>query len=438
MSSPQLSPALKDQSDSPRLPASAETISQQLRSELQLFAIVVLLVIIGSFVFQVGDLLELVLAHQEFGIDEIIVIIVLMSVLLTIFLMRRWRDLRQAVATRAQAVQELKASAYTNGELSKMTSLLHACFTLEEANKIISHFAQQLFPHQIGELYAFRSSRNLLELSATWGELDGHETMFAPHDCWALRQGQVYEVQVPERSILCQHVKHTNAYVCLPMMAHGEVLALLHVYSERGTADRPQIISQSQQSLLKVFTEQIALALSNLKLRDSLRQQSIRDPLTGLFNRRYLEESLLLEIQRAKRSNSPFSILMIDLDHFKRFNDTHGHEAGDVVLQSLGRFLQRHIRGGDIACRYGGEEFTLVLPGTSLELAQQRAEELNAGVRALHVDFNGASLGPLSISAGVATFPNHGESVELVLQSADMALYQAKNEGRDRVVVAVP
>jgi diguanylate cyclase (GGDEF)-like protein len=189
---------------------------------------------------------------------------------------------------------------------------------------------------------------------------------------------------------------------------------------------------------LKVFTEQIALALSNLKLRDSLRQQSIRDPLTGLFNRRYLEESLLLEIQRAKRSNSPFSILMIDLDHFKRFNDTHGHEAGDIVLQNLGRFLQRHIRGGDIACRYGGEEFTLVLPGTSLELAQQRAEELNAGVRALHVDFNGSSLGPLSISAGVATFPNHGESVELVLQSADMALYQAKNEGRDRVVVAVP
>jgi GAF domain-containing protein len=339
MSSPQLLPTLKDQSDSPRLPASAETISQQLRSELRLFAIVVLLVIIGSFVFQVGDLLELALAHQEFGIDEIIVIIVLMSVLLTIFLMRRWRDLRQAVATRAQAVQELKASAYTNGELSKMTSLLHACFTLEEANKIISHFAQQLFPHQIGELYAFRSSRNLLELSATWGELDGHETMFAPHDCWALRQGQVYEVQVPERSILCQHVKHANAYVCLPMMAHGEVLALLHVYSERRTADRPQIISQSQQSLLKVFTEQIALALSNLKLRDSLRQQSIRDPLTGLFNRRYLEESLLLEIQRAKRSNSPFSILMIDLDHFKRFNDTHGHEAGDVVLQSLGRFL---------------------------------------------------------------------------------------------------
>ena len=437
MSSPQLPPNFKQQPDSQSRPAPAETISQQLRSELRLFAVAALLVIIGSFFFQLGDLLELALTHQELGVDEIIVIIVLLSVLLTIFLIRRWRDLRQAVATRAQAVQELKATAYINGELSKMTSLLHACFTLEEANKIISHFARQLFPDQTGELYAFRSSRNLLELSAVWGAGESHESMFAPHDCWALRQGQIYEVHSPEHSILCQHVKHASPYLCLPMMAHGEVLALLHVYSD-GDTDGSQSVSETQKSLLKVFTEQIALALSNLKLRDSLRQQSIRDPLTGLFNRRYLEEALLLEIQRAKRSNAPFSILMIDLDHFKRFNDTHGHEAGDVVLQNLGRFLQRHIRGGDIACRYGGEEFTLVLPGTSLELAQQRGEELTAGVRALHVEFNGSSLGPLSISAGVATFPNHGESVELVLQSADMALYQAKNEGRDRVVVAVP
>lgn len=187
---------------------------------------------------------------------------------------------------------------------------------------------------------------------------------------------------------------------------------------------------------MRVFTEQIVLALSNLKLRDSLRQQSIRDSLTGLFNRRYLEETLSLEIQRAKRNNSPFSVIMIDLDHFKRFNDTHGHEAGDVVLQTLGGFLKRHVRAGDIACRYGGEEFTLVLPSTTLELAQQRAEELSEGVRSLHIDFNGPSLGPFSLSAGVATFPNHGDGSEMILQAADMALYRAKNEGRDRVMVA--
>src|ERR1700752_4558120 len=414
---------------------SSKTISQQLRSELIFFFVLVLIVIATSFLIQAGDLLELALTHQKYGIDEISVIIVLLSIILTIFLIRRWRDLSRAVTTRALAVNELKESAHISEQLSKLTSLLHACFTLDEANKIISHFARQLFPDQTGVLHVFRSSRNLLEIATTWGEAEGYEPMFAPHDCWALGQGQLYEVYDPHHSILCLHVGHANPYICLPMMAHGEVLALLHVNFAPG-ADGTRTLSETQRSLLRVFTEQIALALSNLKLRDSLRQQSIRDSLTGLFNRRYLEEALSLEIQRAKRNNSPFSVIMIDLDHFKRFNDTHGQEAGDVVLQTLGGFLQRHVRGGDIVCRYGGEEFTLVLPGSTLALAQQRAEELSEGVRSLHVDFNGSSLGPLSLSAGVATFPNHGEGAEMILQAADMALYRAKSEGRDRVIIA--
>jgi len=220
------------------------------------------------------------------------------------------------------------------------------------------------------------------------------------------------------------------------MMAHGEVLALLHVSPNRGiTSD--ETIPEAHNALLRDFTEPIALALSNLKLRDTLRQQSIRDPLTGLFNRRYLEETLTIEMERARRHNGRFSIIMLDLDHFKRFNDTHGHEAGDAVLQVLGGFLQRHVRGEDIACRYGGEEFTLVLPDTSLEIAHQRADQLCEGIRVLNVDFRNQILGPLTFSIGIATFPNHGDSGEMVLQAADLALYQAKSQGRDRVVVAV-
>ena len=140
---------------------------------------------------------------------------------------------------------------------------------------------------------------------------------------------------------------------------------------------------------------------------------------------------LAIEIQRSKRNNAPFSIIMLDLDHFKLFNDTHGHEAGDAVLQVFGSFLQRHVRGGDIACRYGGEEFTLILPGTSLEIAKQRAEQLCEELRALTVDFKKQILGPLTLSAGVASFPSHGDSGDMVLQIADQALYQAKSEGRD-------
>ena len=189
--------------------------------------------------------------------------------------------------------------------------------------------------------------------------------------------------------------------------------------------------------LLRVFTEHVALALSNLRLRETLRQQSIRDPLTGLFNRRYLEETLTIEVERTKRVNAAFSIIMLDLDHFKLFNDTQGHEAGDAVLQALGSFLQRSVRGGDIVCRYGGEEFTVILPGASLAVGQQRAELLCAGIRTLQVDLKGHPLGPLTLSAGIASFPTHGDSGELVLQAADVALYQAKNDGRDRARVSV-
>jgi diguanylate cyclase (GGDEF)-like protein len=152
-----------------------------------------------------------------------------------------------------------------------------------------------------------------------------------------------------------------------------------------------------------------------------------------LFNRRYLEESLSIEIERVKRTKGALSVILMDLDHFKRFNDTHGHEAGDAVFQLLGSFLQRHIRSGDVACRYGGEEFTLILPGTSVEVAQQRAQQLCEGIRLLNIDFKNQILGPLTLSIGIATFPNHGENGDLALQTADMALYQAKNEGRDRV-----
>jgi len=405
---------------------------RHMRSEIRLFTIIAIIVFVVAFILPSGEWLGTALEYNTYKVDELIVAIFAVSLVVLIFLLRGWRDVQLG----AVAVEQMERRVAIDSQLSQMTSLLHACFTLEEASSIISHFARQLFPDYAGGLYVYRSSRNLLEVNSTWGEEEGNEPIFGPQQCWALRQGQVYEVRNPQKSVLCSHVKHANPYICLPMMAHGEVLALLHVYFNP-EADGTKTASETQRSLLKVFTEQIALALSNLKLRDSLRQQSIRDPLTGLFNRRYLEESLALEIQRAKRNNSPFSILMIDLDHFKRFNDTHGHEAGDIVLQTLGRFLQRHIRGGDIACRYGGEEFTLVLPGTSLELARQRAEELSAGVRTLHVDFSGASLGPLSISAGVATFPNHGEGAETVLQAADMALYQAKSEGRDRVIIAV-
>jgi len=415
---------------------SVDGLSQRIRSEIIRLTIIALIIFAVIVIFDLGDYLDLAVSVQAYGVDEIITGIFAVSFVLMIFLFRGWRELRQEASKRIVAVQAIEQRSVINAQLSQMTSLLHACFTLEEASTVISHFARQLFPNRAGSLYVFRSSRNLLERTTTWGENEDGEAMFGPEQCWGLRQGQMYTALDSQQSIRCEHVHHNRPYTCLPLMAHGEVLALLHVSPNPG-AMQAEEIPATDSALLRLFVEPIALSLSNLKLRDSLRQQSIRDPLTGLFNRRYLEEMLAIEIQRAKRNQSPFSIIMLDLDHFKLFNDTHGHEAGDTVLQTFGGFLQRHVRGGDIACRYGGEEFTLILPGASLEIAQNRAEELCNEIRTLNIDFRKQILGPLTLSVGIAAFPDHGDRGDLVLQAADRALYRAKSEGRDRVVAAV-
>ena len=182
-----------------------------------------------------------------------------------------------------------------------------------------------------------------------------------------------------------------------------------------------------------MLAKQVALALGNLKLKESLKNQSICDPLTGLFNRRYMEESLEREFSRANRNKSSVAIVMMDLDHFKRFNDTFGHQAGDTLLRALGDLLKRSTRGQDIACRYGGEEFVLVLTDSNLAGALQRAEILRQQVKQLSVEYAGQLLGAVSVSIGVALFPDHGTTMGDVLRASDQALYCAKREGRDRV-----
>jgi diguanylate cyclase (GGDEF)-like protein len=188
--------------------------------------------------------------------------------------------------------------------------------------------------------------------------------------------------------------------------------------------------------MVQTVAEQAGMALSNLRLRESLRHQSIRDPLTTLYNRRYMEESLDRELQRAIRAQRPIGVIMLDLDHYKQFNDTFGHAAGDVVLQELGGYLRAQLRGGDIACRYGGEEFTLILPECNLDNATARAEEVRLGIGRLEIRYHGQPLGTLHVSAGVAAFPVHGSTAEALILAADAALYRAKHEGRDRVVTA--
>ena len=195
-------------------------------------------------------------------------------------------------------------------------------------------------------------------------------------------------------------------------------------------------MTEAKQRLAITMAEHIAMALSNLKLHETLRSQSIRDPLTGLFNRRFMEESLELELRRAGRNQRPLGVIMLDLDQFKHFNDTYGHEAGDTLLRELGTLLQGNIRGEDIACRYGGEEFTLILPEGNADVVQQRANALREAIKHLDVEHRNLPIGRVTASMGVALFPEHGRTGQALLQAADAALYRSKDLGRDRVTLA--
>jgi diguanylate cyclase (GGDEF)-like protein len=323
--------------------------------------------------------------------------------------------------------------------LGQLSSFLQTCTTSQEACTAIARFGPQLFPTEAGVIYLFHASRNFVEQVASWGSVELHEDMFQPVDCWALRRGRLHAVGATDTTMVCNHVARrgepVQPYVCAPMMAQGETLGLLFLQAHP-VAGGTAALSDAKQQLAAAVAEQIALALSNLILRETLRQQSVRDPLTKLYNRRFLEETLDRELARLERKNLPLSLIMIDVDHFKSFNDTFGHEIGDAVLRDLSEILQRNVRGSDIACRYGGEEFIIVLPEANVEIARQRAETLREAMRELQLVHDGKPLGPVTLSLGVACFPEHGHQREQLLQAADAALYEAKNAGRNRVVVS--
>nr|WP_290221971.1 diguanylate cyclase [Trichocoleus desertorum] len=316
--------------------------------------------------------------------------------------------------------------------LGELSDVLQACFTLDEAYAVVAELVQPLFPGMSGAIYITSESRNLVEAIAAWGALS-QPAMFDPTDCWALRRGRAYFIDHGHSSLRCQHLQAPlpNEYCCIPMLAQGEALGTLYL-----ATGNPGDLTPTKRLLSATVAEHIALAFANLKLRESLRNQSIRDPLTSLFNRRYMEESLEREVRRAERNQQPLGIVMLDIDHFKSFNDTFGHEAGDVVLREVGLLIKNSIRSSDIACRYGGEELMLLLPDASIEITRQRAEQIREAVAHLSVHYHRQALGMITLSAGVAAFPIHGPTGESVIRVADTALYRAKAAGRDRVVVA--
>jgi diguanylate cyclase (GGDEF)-like protein/PAS domain S-box-containing protein len=359
-------------------------------------------------------------------------------------------EVRAAVAQRQHAesldrlVKELELRTNQMTALNEMGSLLECSGTVKEACSVVAESIRKLFPEApSGTLYLFRSSRNLVEAALRWGTTGcASEPTFTPDACWSLRRGQPHWSEHPGTGVSCQHLANssTTKCLCVPMVAQGNTIGVLH-FEFGGSADLldpgRESFRDSSLRLAVSVASQIALSLASLQLRDTLREQSIRDPLTRLFNRRFLEESLERELQVANRKKQAVAVLFLDLDHFKRFNDTFGHDAGDMVLQALADLFRAFFRATDMCCRYGGEEFAIILPESSAQDAAIRADALRSEVKNLRLQYKKQTLGPLTLSAGIAAFPEHGSTAEELLKIADQCLYESKSRGRDVVTVAV-
>ena len=332
-------------------------------------------------------------------------------------------------------IDKLETHSADLNELSRYSGMLQSCVRTEEAIRLATQHFARLLPHVGGTLYRIRASQDYAEEAAHWGEHALHsDAMFPLEACWALRRGQPHVHRAHAEMLGCTHVMSPALHAspttaCIPLIAQGTQLGLLYLSShDDGFLAR--------QDLIETAAEQLSMALSNLDLQERLRLQSIREPLTGLFNRRYLEESLARELARCERRGLPLSVMMMDLDHFKAFNDLHGHVGGDTLLSGFGQLLQKLARSEDIACRYGGEEFTLILPETDLDTARERAESIRAAVGAMRIRHMGQELPAVTVSIGVASFPLNGREGESLIRHADEALYRAKRGGRDRVEMA--
>ena len=346
---------------------------------------------------------------------------------------------RQLVAS----VRLLERRNRENLVLGRLGDMMQMCKSADESRGVVAQFVDELFDGTSGSLYLRNFGNDLLETVASWGDarLAG-DPVIGRDDCWALRRGQPHVLEDAGSKLVCQHlmVPPLGPCLCAPILGNGEVLGMLHIQLGPEEAFLPRLVRQqrleSQRAWAITVTEQISLALVNLRLREALSAQAVRDPLTGLYNRRYLEQALEREVLRATRNGRTVGVLMLDLDHFKVFNDTHGHEAGDMLLRVLGDYLVTHVRAEDIACRYGGEEFVVILPEASLVMCQSRAEQIWKGVQGLHVNFHGELLRGVTASIGVAAFPAHCKTTAGLLRAADAAMYAAKRLGRDRVALA--
>lgn len=352
------------------------------------------------------------------------------------------------LAKKAAEQAELKAKEVLADErarraeartLSDLDEWLQSCKSLDELFKIVAKFMGYLLPDSHGELYLYSNSRDVLDGACEWGQVGQVRDHITPDCCWSLRRGRAY-VHDPELLCFpCDHLQSSDGegvgnYICIPVIAHGDTVGLLHINFAAS-------MKHNEVKALGRFAtrsaEHISMAIANVKLRDELQDQSIRDPLTGLYNRRYFMDAMRRHTAASDRGGDGFGLISFDADKFKMFNDNHGHEAGDMVLQALAERMLTVLPDASVCARVGGEEFAVLLPDSDMDAAMTQADLLREDVALMEVRTAFGVLPRVTISSGVAIYAGDGTAPNVLMKRADEALYAAKAGGRNRVEPAL-
>ena len=343
-------------------------------------------------------------------------------------------EAEEAQRKAAEILEAERARQREASLLSQMDEWLQSCKSLSELYGIVTAFMTKVLPGTRGRLFIFSSGRDILEQACSWN-CEKPSDHLTPDSCWALRRGRSYTYQPERLGFVCDHIAHgrdadslPEKFTCVPIVAHGNTVGLMsfEFISDEGN---PNLLNPDRFTTR--CAEHISMAIANVKLRDELQDQSTKDPLTGLYNRRHFLEALRRELIQTAARQGNFALLTFDADHFKKFNDEYGHDAGDAVLEAIAQRALAVDHPGTVPCRVGGEEFSVVLPNADRTRASEVIEDLRQAVEEMRVKYIGGPLPKVTISAGVSVYPTHGTDAQSMIKEADVALYNAKNAGRN-------
>jgi len=395
---------------------------------------------IGAIAFysDITEIRDLFITRVQLTLITLTGIVVVMLIFFGSFIWKSNKSRYRALQTRSQNERELMDRQLHLAQevklLGELNEWLQSSRSLDELFDMVVKFMGHMLPDCSGSVYVYSNSRDVLDGVSSWngGEVKRH---IRPEGCWGLRRGRTYTYGASEVDFVCEHAEpHDDTpYFCFPILAHGETVGLMHLKKLEGASEERFLKSRK---LAQMSAEQISMAIANVRMRDQLQEQSLRDPLTGLFNRRHMVDRLRHFVDLSGKKSRLVNVIYLDIDHFKRFNDTHGHDAGDFVLRAVGEILDDSCSNDEVACRMGGEEFVLLWPDVEPKELRKRVDSLCVKISGLSLNYQSKTLPKITASVGVANAPEHGTLPQDVIRAADEAMYHAKNTGRDRVVYA--